>query len=66
MPTSMIRASRTMMDRSCLVRGRPKRAPDRAMGRISITITGMIKDSNWAARMKYTRPMATIIARNRV
>ena len=51
-PTSITRESRTIMDRSIPVMGRPKRAPDRATGRMSITITGRTKDSNWAARMK--------------
>ena len=36
------------------------------MGRMSITMTGMRKDSNWAARMKYTRPVATTMANSRV
>ena len=52
MPTSMIRASRTIIERSIPVRGRPNNAPERAMGRMSMTITGIRNDSNCAARMK--------------
>ena len=51
-PINIMSASRTIMDRSMPVSGRPKRAPDKATGKIIMTMTGMIKDSNWAARIK--------------
>ena len=53
------------MDRSRPVRGRANRAPLKATGRIIITMTGIRKDSNWAASTKYTRPRATTRASSR-
>ena len=64
-PASMIKDTREIMDRSRPVRGRANSAPVKATGRISITITGIRKDSNCAARTKYTRPMATSRASSR-
>ena len=64
-PASMIRVTREMMERSFPHRGRAKRAPVKATGRIIMTITGIRKDSNWAASTKYTRPNATSRASSR-
>ena len=61
----MMRATREIMDRSRPVTGRANRAPEKATGRIIMMMTGMRKDSNWAARIKYTRPMATSSASSR-
>ena len=58
-PARKIRATRAIMVRSRPVTGRMNRAPEKATGRIIMMMTGMMKDSNWAASTKYTRPSAT-------
>ena len=51
-PASIIIDTSARMDRSRPVRGRANRAPVKATGRISMTMTGMAKDSNWTASTK--------------
>ena len=51
-PASMMMATRAIMDMSRPVRGRANSAPVKATGRMSMTMTGMAKDSNCTASTK--------------
>lgn len=65
-PASMISDTREIIEISLPVSGNATSAPVNATGRISITMTGMVNDSNCTARTKYTSPRATTSARSRL
>ena len=64
-PASIISATSETIDRSRPVSGSANSAPEKATGRIIMTMTGMRKDSNWDASTNYTSPSATMSASNR-
>ena len=64
-PTSTISPRKDIMDREVLVMNSARKAPLMAKGIAMTTMKGMVIDSNWAARMRKTKRIATTSAVSR-